>query len=168
MIVHPNNITLHCTDSLTVTGAVRADKVMGYGLRALYSSIATDHNYTRKKHYFSGVDLEPDFLGVSRTSKLEYVGVRQKIWESAIFRKYNIIYSWVKLKPLSSHSSKSVLCRGPCWGADSRVTETERSSPGLNLHKSVCKYLGDSRTHSQVATRNPSRFLGVSDSRTPV
>ena len=41
----------------------------------------------------SGVDLEPDFLGVSRTPKLENLGVRQKIWESAICLKYNIIYS---------------------------------------------------------------------------
>ena len=41
----------------------------------------------------AGVDLEPDFLGVSRTPKLENLGVRQKIWESAIFLKYNIIYS---------------------------------------------------------------------------
>ena len=57
----------------------------------------------------SGVDLEPDFLGVSRTTKLENLEVRQKFWESAIFLKYNIIYSWVKLKPSSSHSSKSVL-----------------------------------------------------------
>ena len=37
----------------------------------------------------AGVDLEPDFLGVSRTLniKLENLGVRQKIWESAIFLK---------------------------------------------------------------------------------
>ena len=40
-----------------------------------------------------GLDLEPDFLGVSRTPKLENLGVRQKIWECAIFLKYNIIYS---------------------------------------------------------------------------
>ena len=38
----------------------------------------------------SGVDLEPGFLGVSRTPKLENLGVRQQIWESAIFLKYNI------------------------------------------------------------------------------
>ena len=41
----------------------------------------------------AGVDLEPDLLGVSRTPKLENLGVRQNIWESAIFLKYNIIYS---------------------------------------------------------------------------
>ena len=28
---------------------------------------------------YTGVDLEPDFLGVSRTPKLENLGVRQKI-----------------------------------------------------------------------------------------
>ena len=43
--------------------------------------------------YNAGVDLESDFLGVSRTPKLENLGVRQKIWESATFLKYNIIYS---------------------------------------------------------------------------
>ena len=43
--------------------------------------------------YNAGVDLEPDFLGVSRTPKLENLGVRQKKWESAIFLKYNIILS---------------------------------------------------------------------------
>ena len=42
-----------------------------------------------EKEGYAGVDLEPDFLGVSRTPKLENLGVRQKIWESAIFLKYD-------------------------------------------------------------------------------
>ena len=37
-----------------------------------------------------GVDLEPDFLGLSRTPKLENLGVCQKIWESTIFLKYDV------------------------------------------------------------------------------
>ena len=48
------------------------------------------------RQYFPGVDLEPDFLGVSRTSKLENLGVRQKIWESAIFLKYDVTMMAVK------------------------------------------------------------------------
>ena len=41
-------------------------------------------------YHITGVDLEPDSLGVSRTPKLENLGVRQQIWESAIFLKYDV------------------------------------------------------------------------------
>ena len=47
----------------------------------------------KKFIHFTGVDLEPDFLGVSTTPKLDNLGVCQNFWESAIFLKYNIIYS---------------------------------------------------------------------------
>ena len=36
-----------------------------------------------------GIDFGLDFLGVSQTPKLERSGVRQNIWEIAIFLKYN-------------------------------------------------------------------------------